>query len=87
MENTDIIDVISSKEEIFKNKDEVFNILSYINLIFYDKAKLNDNRYINCMKIVEDTKDRLNKNYNYDMTIDYFIITVWEEVNGKYNRS
>ena len=34
------------------------------------------------MKIVEDTKDRLKKNSNFDMTIDNFIITVWEEING-----
>jgi len=34
------------------------------------------------MKKLEDTKDRLNKNNNFDMTIDNFIITVWEEING-----
>ena len=86
LENTDIIDIIESKEEIFKDKEEAADILSYINLIFFDKSKL-DNKYIECMKIVEDTKDRLAKNNNYDMTIDNFIMTVWEEVNGEYNRS
>lgn len=86
LENIDIIDLIISKEEIFNNKECANDILSYINLIFFDKAKTN-NRYIECMKITEDTKERLNKNNNFDMTIDNFIMTVWEVVNGKYNRS
>ena len=85
LEITDIIDVIASKEEIFKDKDEVIDILNYINLIFFDKSKENI-KFIECMKIVEDTKDRLNKNNNYDMTIDNFLITVWEEINGKHYR-
>ena len=34
------------------------------------------------MKIVEDTKDRLKKNSNYDMTTDNLLLTLWEEING-----
>ena len=83
MENTDIIDLIKSKEEIFKDKQETDNILTYINLIFFDKIREN-NKYIECMKILEETKDKLNKNNNFDMTIDNFIMTVWEEINGKH---
>jgi DNA polymerase-3 subunit delta' len=81
LEKLDIIDLISNKEEIFKNKEGVGEILDYINLIFFKKIKQNA-KYIECMKKVEDTKDRLTKNSNYDMTIDNFIMTVWEEING-----
>ena len=81
LENIDIIDLLKNKEIIFKDKQEIEDILSYINLIFFDKIKL-DNRYIECMKKLEDTKDRLNKNNNFDMTIDNFIMAVWEEING-----
>lgn len=81
LENIDIIDLITSKEEIFKEKEYAEGILNYINLIFFDKIGFN-NKYIECMKITEDTKDRLNKNNNFDMTIDNFIMTVWEEING-----
>ncbi len=86
LENIDIIDIISSKDEIFANKEEADEILSYINLIFFDKIKENT-AYIECMNITQDTKDRLNKNNNFDMTMDNFIMTIWEEINGKYNRS
>lgn len=81
LENTDIIDLMISKEDIFKDKEYVEDILSYINLIFFDKIFFN-NKYIECMKTIEETKDRLNKNNNFDMTIDNFIMTVWEEING-----
>ena len=81
LENTDIIDLIASKEEIFKDKNETEDILNYINLIFSDRIK-ESIKYVECMKKVEDTKDRLNKNNNFDMTIDNFIMTVWEEING-----
>ena len=81
LENINIIDLINNKEELFKDKEEVNKILEYINLIFFDKIKTNI-KYVECMKIVEDTKDRLKKNSNFDMTIDNFIITVWEEING-----
>ncbi len=85
LENIDIIDLITSKEDIFSNREETEEILSYINLIFFDKIKENP-RYIKCIENIEETKDRIIKNCNYDMTIDNFIVTVWEEINGKYYR-
>lgn len=81
LENINIIDLINCKEDLFKDKEEVNKILEYINLIFFDKIKM-DTKYVQCMKIIEDTKDRLKKNSNFDMTIDNFLITVWEEING-----
>ena len=78
-------DIINSKETIFKEKEQTVEILEYINLIFFDNISKNEN-YIECMKIVEDTKDRLKKNSNYDMTIDNFNMTIWEEINGKHYR-
>lgn len=73
--------MINSKEEIFKEKEQTLEILEYINLIFFDKISINT-KYIECMKAVEDTKDRLKKNSNFDMTIDNFNMTIWEEING-----
>ena len=81
LEKIDIIDMIISKEDLFKNKEDKEDILNYINLLFFNKIKENI-KYVECMKIIEDTKDRLSKNNNYDMTIDRFIMAVWEEING-----
>ena len=86
LENINIIDIINSKEEVFKDKEKILEILEYINLIFFDKIKQNTS-YIQCMNILEETKDRLKKNNNFDMTIDNFNMTIWEEINGKHYRS
>ena len=86
IENISLIDIINIKEIIFKDKEDAEESLEYINQIFFSKIKENQ-KYIKCMQIVEDTKDRIKKNCNYDMTIDNFNMTVWEEINGKHNRS
>lgn len=81
LEKFDITDLFMQKEEIFKEKDETENILNYINLLLFESINKNI-KYANCMKIIENTKDRLNKNCNYDMTIDNLLLTIWEEING-----
>lgn len=81
LENISIIDLINSKEEVFKEKEEIDNTLDYIITIFFDKIKSN-NKYIGCINIAERTKERLRKNSNYDMTIDNFMLNIWEEING-----
>lgn len=81
LENISIIDLINSKEEVLKDKEEINNTLDYIITIFFDKIKSN-NKYIGCINIAEKTKERLRKNSNYDMTIDNFMLNIWEEING-----
>lgn len=87
LEKISLIDTINSKELIFNNKENVYDILEYINILILDKIKQKDSGYINCVQIVEDTKQRLKRNNNYDMTIDNLILKLWEEVNGKHYRS
>ena len=81
LEDINIIDTINRKDAIFKEKENVYEILEYINLIFINKVKENKHKYITCIEIVENTKERLKKNNNYDMTIDNLIIKLWEEIN------
>lgn len=84
IENTNIIDLLNKKEILTKNKDELMSILEYINVLFFDKLKQSANKsgYIQAIEIVEDTKDRLKKNANLDMTIDNLLINMWETINN-----
>lgn len=89
LNNINIVDFLNSKNKIFKDKEKVNEILEYINLIFFkfiQKNVINNIKYINCINIIENTKDRLKRNSNFDMAIDNFMMTVWEEINDKYNR-
>lgn len=77
----DIIDLLNKKDLLFKDKDNVQEILNYINIELFNK--INENiKYAECINIVEETKERLKKNSNYDMTIDNLLLKIWEEVNG-----
>lgn len=82
IENINIIDLLNKKEVITKNKVEIVNILEYINVLLFDKVKLGKNNYIKAIEVVEDTKDRLKKNANLDMTIDNLLMNVWEAIKS-----
>lgn len=82
IEKIDIIDFLNQKDKIFKNRDktEINEILEYINVILYNLSKTND-KYLDCIKIVEQSKERLKKNSNEGMTLDSLFFSVWGELN------
>ena len=80
LDKKDIIDILNLGEEIYKSKDDIIDILEYINVILLKLAK-EEAKYVKCINIVEDTKKRLKQNANYDMCIDNMIFNMWEEVN------
>lgn len=78
----DLIDIMKYTELLYSTKEEVYEILEYMNIILLNKAK--DNYlYTNCIKIVENTKKRLKQNANYDMCIDNLLFNMWEELSFK----
>ena len=83
IENYNELQIINLKDKVFKDKDEVFSILDYINTIFYYKTLHNiqkADRYEKCIEIIEATKLRLKRNSNYDMTIDNCLLAIWEVI-------
>ena len=84
--NKDIIDILQLSEILYKSKDEIEEILEYINVILLNLSKENI-KYINAIDIIEDSKKRLKANSNYDMTIDNMLFSIWEEINEKHCRS
>ena len=80
LDKTDMTELIKLGEPLYQSKDEIINILDYINIILLKLAKENT-QYANCIDIIENTKKRLNQNANYDMCIDNMIFNMWEEVN------
>lgn len=79
IEQKNELQILSAKEIIFKDKEEVYSILEYINTIFYNKGIRDINNidiYKTCIEIIEETKLRLKKNSNYDMTIDNCLMAI-----------
>lgn len=79
IEQKDLIEITQLAEPIYKAKEEIFEILEYINIVLLNHAKENY-LYTNCIKIVENTKKRLKQNGNYDMCIDNMLFNMWEEL-------
>ena len=83
----DIVDIWNDSEILYKSKDNISNLLDYFNIVFINKLKLtNEKKYVNSIKIVENTKKKLASNTNYDMCIDNFLLKIWEEFNESNNR-
>ena len=80
IEKINLIDLLNQCQSLYQAKEEIDEILDYINIILLRKAKQNY-LYTNCIKIVENTKKRLKQNANYDMSIDNMLFNMWEEIN------
>ncbi len=78
----DLLDILELAEPLYKAKEEVFDILEYMNIILLNYAKENY-LYTNCIKLVENTKKRLKQNANYDMCIDNLIFNMWDNLFEK----
>lgn len=79
LDKKDLIDIVQASEILYKSKEDINDILDYINIILLKMAKENY-LYTNCIKIVENTKKRLAQNANYDMCIDDLLFKMWEEI-------
>ena len=66
------------KEDDEGYEKTIFDYLDYLNIVLYNSK---DADLINCVDIVEKVKKNLKLNANYDMSIDYLIMKMWEEIN------
>ncbi len=81
------IDFLTKNKEIFI-KEEIYEILEYYMVsLFYIAKKTNNIKYINCVKYIQETINHLKANSNYDMSIDYMLFKIWEEVHENNSRS
>lgn len=80
LDKTDMTELMGLGSALYQSKEEINDILEYMNIILLKMAKENV-KYANCIDIVENTKKRLHQNANYDMCIDNMIFNMWEEVN------
>ena len=78
--NLDIIDFLKTSDFIYKSQEDINEILESLNIMLFKKSKENM-QYLNCISIVEETKERINSNGNYNMCIDNMLFKIWEEMN------
>lgn len=77
------LDLLNLKDEIFNDKEDINNTLDYISTVFFNNltesnSAIHRQKHIKCIEILEDTKRRLRKNSNFDMTIDRLLLKTYE---------
>ena len=72
-----LTDIYPKLDILYKSKDEIQDILEYLNTIFINRAKY-DIKYIEYIKYVEKTKRNINTNCNYDMCIDNLVFSIFK---------
>ncbi len=80
VDKIDEVDFINQMLPIYKEKENIIGILEYINVILYEKG-LKEQKYLNCIEFVEQSKTRLKQNVNLDMTLDNMLFKIWENCN------
>ena len=76
LENKQLVEVFNSAYLLYKGKDDIITLLEYLNLIFFSRNE------INAIPIIEKTKKKILANNNYDMTIDYCLMNIWDELHS-----
>ena len=77
-----MIDVLNNAEILYSSKEDIFSLLDFLNIIFFEKCK-KDIRCEKAISIIEKTKKKIISNNNFDMSIDYMLMHIWEECYGK----
>ena len=77
VENYNLLGVLGKIDILYKNKEKIYKILDYINIILFNKSK-SDIKYIEYIQYVEEAKKRLKSNANYDMTIDNLLLKIFK---------
>ena len=86
IDKENLVNFINSASLIYESKDDIYNILDYINILLDIKIKQNTKesfKYAKCIFIVEEVKKRLRANSNYDMSVDYLLMNMWKEINSE----
>ena len=81
LEKEDITQIWRNSEILYKSKDNILDLLDYMNIVFFEKLRSKqDLRCTKAVSIVEDTKKKITSNANYDMSIDSMLLKLWEEL-------
>ena len=79
LEKEDIIENLNNSEILYKSKENIREILDYIEVYLYNTKEI---QKLNCIQYVEETKKRIIANSNYDMCIDYLLLNMLREINA-----
>lgn len=82
IDKQNITQIWKQAEVLYKAKEKIVDLLEYMIVIFHLLLKKkNKICYAQAIKIVEQTKQRILANANYDMAIDYLLLKLKESIS------
>ena len=84
VEEMNCFNILYESKEIIQDLSDYMTVLIYLHI---SKEKDYRQKFLNTIKLIEETKQRLNSNTNYDMSIDNLLFKIWEEFNENNSRS
>ena len=85
LEQGSMVDVFNNADVLYSSKDEIIDLLDFLNIIFFEKS-IQNIKVAKAVSIVENTKKKIMSNNNFDMSIDYMLMYIMEECYGKSSR-
>ena len=79
LESENLIDLINYLDILYTSKDEILEMLDYINVLLLRKSKENV-KYTGCIKLWKIPKEELLKMLIYDIVLIIMLFNIWEEV-------
>ena len=81
IKDKNITQIWKEAELLYQAKENIISLLDYITIMLYDNLqKQNKICYAKAIQIVEKAKKRILANANYDMSIDFLLLKLWEEL-------
>ena len=78
----DITQIWRQAEVLYSAKENSISLLEYMTIVFYQLLKKkNQLCYERAIRVIEKTKQKILANANYDMSIDFLLLRLWEELN------
>lgn len=85
LEQGSMVDVFNNADVLYSSKDEIIDLLDFLNIIFFEKS-IQNIMSAKAVSIIENTKKKIIANNNFDMSIDYMLMRILEECYGKSSR-
>lgn len=74
LQNGTLLELIEESEMLYTEKDSIFEILNYLNIVLLQR------KITEPVIIVEKTKRKISSNNNYEMCIDYLLMNSWKSI-------
>lgn len=80
IDTIDELEILNVSKIIYEDKEDILNVLEYIQIILYEKSKENL-KYLKSIERINDIINKIAVNCNLEILIDSLLLNIKEEIN------